>query len=194
MVALIIGEFIMRLVLVALALSLGLTGPALARGKTLSAELQPLSFLVGRWAAPEGKTEQGTASGRSEFTIEAGGGALLRRDHTTLKTAEGRRAGSLGQVMLIYPEGGGLKADYSDGAHVIHYTKSEVQPGRSVTFSTVARDGAPSFRLTYALEPGDQVAVKFEMAPPGGSAFKTVAEGEMKRAVAKHRKGKKGEG
>lgn len=178
----------MRPVFVALVLSLGLTGPALARGKALSPELQPLSFLVGRWAAPDGKTEQGTASGRSEFTIEAGGGALLRRDHTTLKTAEGKRAGSLGQVMLIYPEGGGLKADYSDGAHVIHYSKAEVQPGRSVIFSTTAHDGAPAFRLTYALEPGDQVAVKFEMAPPGGAAFKTMAQGEMKRAAEKRRK------
>lgn len=183
----------MRLVLLVLAVSLGLGGPALARGKTLSPELQPLGFLIGRWTAPEGKTEQGTASGRSEFTVEAAGGALLRRDHTVLRGADGKRAGSLGQVMLIYPEGGGLKADYSDGAHVIHYTKAEVQPGRSVTFSTAAREGAPTFRLTYALAPGGQVAVKFEMAQPGGGGFRTVAEGEMKRAAAKGRK-KKGEG
>ncbi len=182
----------MRFAVVAFLLAAGLAGPALAApAKALAPELQPLGFLVGRWTAGEGKTAQGTASGRSAFSIEAGGKALLRRDHTTLKGPDGKRAGALDQVMLIYPEGGTFRADYSDGQHVIHYAKARVEPGRSVVFDAPGQAGAPSFRLSYAAEGADALKVSFEMAAPGETAFRPVAVGEMKRAPAKARKSKK---
>ena len=182
----------MRFAAVVLLFAAGLAGPVLAApAKALAPELQPLGFLVGRWTAGESKTAQGTASGRSAFSVEAGGKALLRRDHTALKGPDGKRAGAMDQVMLIYPEGGTFRADYSDGEHVIHYAKAKVEPGRSVTFDAPGQGGAPSFRLSYALDGADALKVSFEMAPPGEAAFKPVAQGEMKRAPAKARRAKK---
>jgi hypothetical protein len=173
----------MRHVVFAAVVSVLLVEPALAApAKTLQPELAPLGFLVGSWMAGQAKVGEagGAAAGRSAFSIEAGGGALLRRDHTTLKGPDGKRAGGLDQVMLIYPEAGGLKADYSDGAQVIHYVDAEVTPGRSVVFRSAPRPGAPSFRLTYAAA-ADVLTVKFEMAAPGQAEFKPVAEGQMTR-------------
>jgi hypothetical protein len=186
----------MRHVAVAAVVSIVLAGPALAApAKKLGAELEPLSFLVGGWTAGQGKAAEtgGTVSGRSVFSVEAGGGALLRRDHTSLKGPDGRRAGGMDQVMLIYPEGGGLKADYSDGAHVIHYVSAQVTSGRSVVFRSAPQPGAPSFRLTYSAGAGDVLAVKFEMAAPGGTEFKPVAEGQMTRKPAKAKARKRAE-
>jgi hypothetical protein len=183
----------MRHVAIFAAFSVLLAGPTLAApAKKLGPELEPLGFLVGNWTAGQGTVADpgGTAGGRSAFSIEAGGGVLLRRDHTPLKGPDGKRAGGLDQVMLIYPEGGMLKADYSDGSHVIHYVSADVTPGRSVVFRTAAQPGAPSFRLTYEAAPGDRLAVKFEMAAPGATAFQPVAEGEMVRKPAKAKKRK----
>jgi hypothetical protein len=175
----------MRHVVVAAVVSICLVGPALAApARTLQPELAPLSFLVGSWTAGQGAAP----AGRSAFSIEAGGGALLRRDHTSLKGPDGKRARGLDQVMLIYPEAGGLKADYSDGTHVIHYVEAQVTPGRSVVFRSAIQPGAPTFRLTYATAPGDALAVTFERAAPGETAFKPVAQGEMTRKPGKAKK------
>ncbi len=183
----------MRHVAVATVVSILLAGPALAApAKKLGSELEPLGFLVGSWTAGQGRGAEtgGTAMGRSTFSIEAGGGALLRRDHTALKGPDGKRAGGMDQVMLIYPEGGEVKADYSDGAHVIHYVSARVTPGRSVVFNSAPQPGVPTFRLTYEAAPGDRLAVRFEMAAPGATTFKPVAEGEMTRKPPKAKKRK----
>lgn len=178
----------MRHSVIAAVVSALVVGPSFAApAKKLGPELQPLAFLVGSWTAGQGKAPEtgGTAKGRSAFSIEAGGAALLRRDHTSLTGPDGKRAGGMDQVMLIYPEAGALKADYSDGSHVIHYTSAEVTPGRSVVFRSAPQPGAPSFRLTYTAMPSDVLAVKFEMAAPGATTFKPVAEGQMSRKLPK---------
>jgi hypothetical protein len=181
----------MRHAVTAAVVAILLAGPAFAApAKKLGPELEPLGFLVGNWTAGQGKVAAtgGVATGRSAFSIEAGGAALLRRDHTSLKGADGKRAGGMDQVMLIYPEGGTVKADYSDGTHVIHYVNAQVTPGRSVVFRSASQPGAPSFRLTYEAAPEDVLKVKFEMAAPGQSEFKPVAEGQMTRKPPKVKK------
>ncbi len=164
---------------------LAAASPAFAASPPLSAEMQPLSFLVGHWTATEGKAENDAiARGVSSIEPAAGGTALLRRDRTDLFSVDGTPRTSFEQVMLIYPEGGALHADYFDGSHVIHYVSATVDPGKSVTFNTAATPGPPRFRLTYAAGGANLITVKFEMAPPGSAEFRTIASGEAKRTPA----------
>ncbi len=146
--------------------------------------LAGLAFLVGDWDSGKGQVADtgGTSRGRSTITREAGGNVLLRRDHTDLFDPAGKPAGSFEQVMMIYPEGGAIHADYSDGSHVIHYTGAEVVPGRSVRFTSVVVPNAPRFRLTYALADPAMLSITFETMPPGGSAWRPIASGTLRRA------------
>jgi hypothetical protein len=122
----------------------------------------------------------GTSKGASAFSLEAGGAAVLRRDHTDLFDAKGKPAGSFDQIMLIYPESGTLHADYIDGQHVIHYTSAAVTPGKSVVFSSADGPGSV-FRLSYELQAPEILGVSFSMKPPGQPAFLPIATGTLKR-------------
>jgi hypothetical protein len=121
--------------------------------ETPATGLAGLSFLVGDWQAGQGRVADtgGTSKGRSTVTLEAGGNVLLRRDHADLFSATGQPTGSFEQIMMIYPEGGTVHADYSDGTHVIHYVRTDIADGHSVTFTSAAQPNAPTFRLLYEL-------------------------------------------
>ncbi|MEO7202195.1 MAG: hypothetical protein ABIZ82_06340 [Candidatus Tumulicola sp.] len=164
-----------------IALSAMLSGAALPQ--SVSPQLAGLPFLLGDWRAGSGNVAEteGTSRGRSTFTLEAGGNVTLRKDHTDLFTASGQPAGSFDQIMMIYPEGNTIHADYSDGAHVIHYVRAYVVAGRSVTFVSASRADAPTFRLSYELSNPTTLAVKFELAPPGSTTFHPIATGTLTR-------------
>ena len=156
--------------------------PAMAQ-PSLKPALQPLAFLVGNWDSGEGKVAEtgGTSMGGSIISIESDGSALLRRDHTELFDKAGKPAGGFHQTMLIYADGGALKADYVDGeGHAIHYVSADVAPGKSVTFQSSTGQG-PAFRLSYTLEAPDRLAVVFGMTPPGEGAFRPIATGTLKK-------------
>jgi hypothetical protein len=155
-----------------------------AQAPALKPALAGLSFLVGDWTSGQGKVADtgGTSSGRSRFEPAAGGAVLLRRDHTDLFDASGKPAGGFDQIMMIYPEAGTLHADYSDGVHVIHYVTASVEAGKSVTFTSRAETGAPTFRLAYALEGARTLSVLFSMAPPGSVEFRPIATGTLEKA------------
>ena len=160
-----------------------LATPALA-APTLKPALAPVAFLVGTWVSGEGKVADtgGKSKGGSLMTVESDGSAILRRDHTETFDRAGKPAGSFHQTMLIYPDNGGLKADYVDGeGHAIHYISATVTPGKSVTFASAAGQG-PVFRLTYEAQSPDVLAITFGMTPPGQSEFRPIATGTLKRA------------
>jgi hypothetical protein len=161
-------------------ISLAAQSVAAAQTATPMADIH---FLAGRWASTSG-TVAGTgetARGTSTFTSEVSGAVLLRKDHTEITSASGAAAGSFDQIMLIYPECGILRADYSDGTHIIHYTSATVVPGTSVTFITPIAQDRPAFRLTYRLASPGTLDVQFEMAPPGQTTFHDVATGTLKQ-------------
>ena len=150
----------------------------------LKPALAPIGFLVGTWDGGEGKVADtgGTSKGGSVMTVESDGAAILRRDHTELFDKAGKPAGGFHQTMLIYPDGGGLKADYVDGeGHAIHYTTAAVTSGKSVTFTSAAGQG-PVFRLTYDMQSPDAMTVTFGMTPPGSDQFRPIATGTLKKA------------
>ena len=163
-------------------LSLFLAAPAIAQ-PALKPALAPLAFLMGNWDSGEGKVAEtgGTSKGGSVFTMESDGAAILRRDHTELFGKDGKPSGGFHQTMLIYPDGGGLHADYVDGeGHAIHYVSATVTAGKSVTFTSAAGQG-PLFRLSYELQAPDVLAVRFGMTPPGSDQFRPIATGTLKR-------------
>jgi len=160
-------------------------------GSTASAQTPPhapalsgLGFLIGRWTDGTGKVADtgGTSRGSSVISTEVGGAVLLRRDHTDLFDASGKAAGGFDQIMMIYPEGGSLHADYSDGVHIIHYRSAVVVPGQSVVFTSEAQPGSPVFKLSYALKAADTLDISFAMAPPGQTEFHAIATGALHRA------------
>jgi hypothetical protein len=173
----------MRLRLLTLLSALAVTTIARADTPALKPALAPIGFLVGHWTSGEGKVAEtgGIARGASLITAEAGGAVLLRHDHTDLFDAGGKPSGGFDQIMMIYAEGGTLRGEYSDGDHLIHYVSAEVSPGRSVSFTSAAQPGAPVFRLSYALKTPDTLAVTFAMEPPGQTAFRPIATGELHR-------------
>jgi hypothetical protein len=164
---------------VALLIAL-LTGGA-ATAQTLPDSIAGVAFLIGDWtgggASEGGMTDKGTSS----IHLIVGGNALLRKDHNDVTDKDGKLQESFDQYMLIYPEGGTLHADYLDGAHTIHYVRAEIAPGQSVQFESAAAPGAPVFRLTYTKETAETLGIKFEMQPPGGTNFATVASGILTR-------------
>jgi len=148
----------------------------------LETDLSGLGFMLGHWSSGRGQVADtgGTSTGSSVIEPVVGGAALLRRDHTDLFDASGKPTGGFDQVMLIYPEGGVIHADYLDGSHVIHYTSAVIDPGKSVTF---AADGpGPAFRLTYSSAGPANLDVAFSMAAPGSRDFHPIATGTLARA------------
>ena len=178
------GGDLRRHILLSVGFSIALIAGATAQSASLKPALSGISFLVGTWTGGTGKVADtgGTSRGSSTITAEVGGSVLIRRDHTDLFGADGKPSGSFEQVMMIYPEGGTLHADYSDGEHIIHYTSAAVVPGRSVVFTTAASAGAPSFRLRYEKADAQTLAIRFEMAPPGQTDFHAIATGTLRKS------------
>jgi hypothetical protein len=154
-----------------------------ARAANLKPEIAGLGFLVGSWSSDTGKVADtgGRSKGSSVFTAEANGAALLRRDHVDLFDKAGKPAGAFDILMTIYVEKGAVHADYIDGNHVIHYTSAIIVPGESVTFATGAAPGIPCFRLIYA-QTAKGLAISFSLAPPGQTAFRSIADGTLLKA------------
>jgi hypothetical protein len=154
--------------------------PASANATPLQAPLAGLQFLVGHWVNGAGHVADtgGTSHGVSDISVRAGGGVLLRRDHTDLFDKLGKPSGGFDQLMVIYAEQGALHADYFEGKHVIHYNAASVDPGRAVIFTSAALPGGPAFRLSYALM-GTGLSVAFAIKPQGMAAFLPVADGML---------------
>lgn len=126
----------------------------------LRPELSGLRFLTGKWLSGRRTVAEtgGVSTGYSDFEPILGGSALLRRDHTYLSDAAGKPTGSFDQLTTIYPEAGGIHADYVDGTHVIHYTSAFAVSSRSVTFITQTSSAAPQFKLAYSLAGPDTLS------------------------------------
>ena len=162
----------LRLVVASLACAL-IGAPVLA-AEPLAGALAPLGFMVGDWSAAGDSVGAG-AGGASSIHPDLQGRVLVRRDHVLVKAG-----GSFDIYMVVYDDGGRLRADFIDTeGHVIHYAVTP-SPGPSAVFESPGAAGTPGYRLTYAASSADRLHIRFEIAPPGGG-YKTYSEGDVAR-------------
>lgn len=170
-------------VLVLVTVSLAAPTPALAQRVEGPDAWAHLRFLFGTWeGAGQGTPGEGVGSFTFELVLDAG--ALLRRSHSSYPAAKDRPAVTHDDLMVIYREGGNLRALYVDNeGHVIHYAVATTDAPRKVTFTSAAGPDAPRYRFTYRLVGEDTVRTRFEIAPPGHpDAFALYVEGDARRS------------
>lgn len=161
----------------ALALSLLVPGLALAAPP---APFASLAFLVGEWTATGGGGKPGEAIGGG-FSLrpDLGGAVLVRRNRAEYAPRQREARGQVHEdLMVIYSEGGALRAVYFDAeGHVIRYAVT-AGAGRAAFESEPAP--GPRFRLIYEKKGEGEVSVAFLVAPPGRE-FQVYAAGVAKR-------------
>jgi hypothetical protein len=135
--------------------------------------LSSLDFLL-TGGAPD-------AVGTDLFQRELDGHVLQRSSQSMTRASEGKSQGSRQALLTVYPAGNGdaLAAIYFDNeGHVIRYNRIMVTPGKAVEFLSDRAERGPSFRLTYVLKTRGVLHVRFEMAPPGESTYRNIAEAD----------------
>jgi hypothetical protein len=144
----------------------------------------PYRFLMGEWEG-DGSGQPGKGTGGFSFAPDLQGKILVRRNRAEFPPSAGRPTAVHEDLMVVYrgEKGEGARAVYFDSeGHVIHYTPSASDDGRTLTFLSEASPSSPRFRLTYRKEGEKSVHIKFEMAPPGQpEKFATYLEGKAHR-------------
>jgi len=140
------------------------------------------SFLLGEWVG-EGKGSPGEGAGTFSFEFSLDSRVLVRKSHSTYPATKDRPAFTHDDLMMIYPEGGRMRAIYFDNEdHVIHYTVSASADPPGLVFLSDPTPNAPRFRFRYASLGKDKVNGRFEIAAPGKpDAFSLYIEGDARR-------------
>lgn len=146
-----------------------------------AADWGPLQFLVGDWTGGGGGGP-GQGGGDFSFTPDLQGKILVRRSFADYPATKEKPAYRHDDLMIVYRESptADLRADFYDNeGHVIRYL---VQPSsdKQIVFVTPPGAPGPRFRLTYKSAGPDQLAGKFEIAPPGKD-FATYLEWTARR-------------
>jgi hypothetical protein len=141
---------------------------ALTNGGRLYADIPPpfapLQFLLGRWV---GVGDQAGATGAFTFALDVQNHVIVRTNYSNTPASAGRPASRHDDLMVIYIEGGSVKADYFDSeGHVIRYVATATS--EVVVFTSDSRVSEPRYRLTYRRgATADTLVGTFEIAPPG---------------------------
>jgi hypothetical protein len=132
----------------------------------LIAPLEPLHFLAGTWEAAGGAKEM-QGAGKTTFEVVNQGHAMVRKNFASYPATPQRAAYRHDDLMVIYPDGSRVRADYFDSeGHIIHYTVTIASDGSAVFVSDVIAN-TPRYRLTYAPDAKTgTVQGKFEVASP----------------------------
>jgi hypothetical protein len=138
--------------------AVGLTAAGRAQTQT---DLSALAFLLGDWDAvglPRGE------SGAFNFSLAVQDRIIVRTNYAKYPAREGKPATRHDDLMVIFVEGGGIKADYFDSEkHVIHYIV-EVRGPRDVVFVSEPKESEPRYRLAYSLGADGLLKGTFETA------------------------------
>jgi hypothetical protein len=144
----------------------------------------PYRFLIGEWVG-EGQGTPGKGGGGFTLLPELDGKILLRKNTSDIPASGGRPAVHHEDLLIVYRAPNGLRnrAIYFDNEdHVIQYTVTPSDHGKSLSFLSDAAPNTPRFRLTYVETGNDTVKIQFDIAPPGKpDAFRTYLTGTVKR-------------
>ena len=184
------------------AAALGLVAAPCARAQVYNdehpaplsrAERPPVVFapvwdsLVGRWLGQgdAASPDKGGVTGAASFAYDLDGRVLVRRNVADYPATKGHAGLHHEDLMTIYPAPDGLHAEamyFDNEGHVIHYAATWASDGRSLVMLSFPEDGAPRYRLTWSFVGLDKLALKFDVAPPGSTAFASYAGGVLQRA------------
>jgi len=124
----------------------------------------PLAFLIGDWVG-EGGGGPGQGTGEFSFHLDLGGAILIRKNVSHYPATKDKPAYSHTDLMIVDST---MHASYfDDEGHTIHYVVEPSEDGKSVRFVSDAVAAQPRYRLTYRKTGDDQLAIRFEIAPPG---------------------------
>jgi hypothetical protein len=144
----------------------------------------PFEFLLGDWVG-EGGGQPGQGTGEFSFHFDLQNHILVRKNYAAYPPANGRPAFRHDDLMVVYreSENSPLKAVYFDSeGHVIHYSVVVSSDKKTFEFVSEAQPSSPRYRFTYIKWGSDNLALKFEIAPPGKpDAFSTYIEAKAKR-------------
>jgi hypothetical protein len=137
-----------------------------------------LAPLLGEWEA-EGAGQPGASSGTFSFAPDLDRAVLVRRAHSEYPATKERPAFAHDDLMVIFEEAGATKAIYFDNeGHAIRYAVT-AERDRAMFLSEAG--SGPRFRLGYDWTTPGVLRITFEIAPPGGGAFKTYVQGTARR-------------
>jgi hypothetical protein len=139
----------------------------------------PLAFLIGDWVG-EGGGGPGQGTGEFSFQPDLAGAILIRKNVSHYPATKDKPAYSHADLLIVDST---LHAIYfDDEGHTIHYAVEPSADGNSVQFLSDAQASEPRYRLTYRKTGDHQVAIRFEIAPPGKpEAFSTYIEATARR-------------
>jgi hypothetical protein len=127
-------------------------------------------FLVGKWVGEGTTGNVGQGTGYFTFEESLNGRVLVRKNRANYPAAKDRPAVSHEDLMIVFvdPATKQTRAFYTDSeGNVIQYTASFSKDGNILTFLSDVIPTTPRFRLTYVRTKPDQMALTFEIAPPG---------------------------
>jgi hypothetical protein len=151
----------MRRALGAMSLAL-LVGTAAVRAES-PATLASFQFLLGEW---EGIGDQAGATGGFRFAAAVQDRVIVRTNYSNTPASANTPAARHDDLMVIYVDGGTVKADYFDSeSHVIRYI-AEARPDEVVLVSEI-KSAEPRYRLRYVRRSATTIDGTFEVAPPG---------------------------
>jgi hypothetical protein len=175
----------MKTVFLAVAM-LVLSSASPAQQPTAPPNWDTWKFLIGKWMG-EGTTDVGQGAGY--FTFEPGlqGRVLVRKNHAEYPGTKDRAAVSHEDLMIVFadPATKQTRAFYTDSeGNVIQYAVNFSNEGNTLTFLSDVLPMTPRFRLTYIRTKPGEMALTFEIAPPGKpDQFKKFIDATVRKSV-----------
>jgi hypothetical protein len=146
-----------------------------------TASLAGMAFLAGDWNIAGGRVPLYGAhpEGFEKITPELDGKAYVMEVHTVLFGVEGQDMGTNDSVLLVYPDGDAIKAEYTNGHVGTAYKVEIVEPGKLVRF-TSDKPGV-FYQFTFALKDPDTIEVARAVKKAEEEAFAPFEFETLKR-------------